>query len=147
MHERILFLDIDGVLVTPRTESIVIGQYSQFDSGCVAALNRIIASTGAKLVLCSSWRIDEDINDLREYFLSQGVVGDLVDMTPVRSDADREREILQWLGECPSRPRFAILDDDLWFDQLSAWHVRTDSQQGLSADDVDATVALLESSP
>lgn len=142
-HAQIIFLDIDGVLVTPRTESIVVGNYSQFDADCVAILNRITALTDAVLVLSSSWRVGEDMDELRAYFVSQGILGAVVDATPVRADHDREREILAWLGDQPHRPRFAIIDDDCWFDQLVPWHVHTDSATGLTEQAGDAARQLL----
>ena len=103
------------------------------------------SGTGAKLVLSSSWRIGEDLDDLRAYFRSQNVRGELIDATPVRRDSNREQEILDWLQTCSSPPVFAILDDDLWFDRLSDRHIHTDSQTGLTEALADAAAGLLRS--
>lgn len=144
MCEPIIFLDIDGVLVTPRTEADIIGDYARFDFECVAALNQLTNLTGAKLILSSSWRVGEDIGKLRTYFTSQRVTGDLVDMTPIDPLSDREKEISDWLETRPKRPRFVILDDDPYFKELASFHILTNSQSGLTDEDVESSLRILQ---
>ncbi|HZC25018.1 MAG TPA: HAD domain-containing protein, partial [Candidatus Binatia bacterium] len=57
---KLIFLDVDGTLVTKRTlaERLALGLAGQAvaDPACVDALNQLIAETGARIVLSSSWR-------------------------------------------------------------------------------------------
>lgn len=90
---KVIFLDIDGVLNSQdwyvyRRDNIpmdsVQGQYPfyEFDPRAVERLNRIIAETGAKIVVSSSWRSGESVESLQKLLDSVGVKGEVVGLTP-----------------------------------------------------------------
>lgn len=52
--EKIIFLDIDGVIATP--ETIIRGAWG-LTPECQKKLGKIIEKTNAKIVVSSSWRL------------------------------------------------------------------------------------------
>lgn len=90
---KIIFLDIDGVLVTQeslakgtreereylkRTGQVMrdVERYSRIvHPPCVEVLNQIIEETGAKIVISSAWRIHRTCAELREVMTAFRVVG------------------------------------------------------------------------
>jgi DNA-binding LacI/PurR family transcriptional regulator len=143
---QIIFLDIDGVLVTERTEHILIDRFAAFDADCVRELNRITAITRAQIVLSSSWRQGETIASMTEYMRSQGVNGNLIGFTKLHDDGDRRREILEWLGQQSRSVSFVILDDEYEFEELEVRRVLTSMETGLSAAHADRAIEILQQS-
>lgn len=62
--DKIIFLDIDGVLNTSRT------RFLKFDEECMKNLEDILDATGAKIVVSSSWRNIEPI--MEDQFMKHG---------------------------------------------------------------------------
>ena len=56
---KIIFLDIDGVICTPKTD------FRYLDIRCVNHLNNIVEDTGAKIVISSSWRYGRTLKGLQ----------------------------------------------------------------------------------
>lgn len=84
---KVVFLDIDGVLnhcdtrhnVSPTTtEPLPIPIAPE----CMVRLNRLIAETGAKIVISSSWRLFARWQDLGPALVRHGLVGDVIGETP-----------------------------------------------------------------
>ncbi len=105
----IIFLDIDGVVncaTTPQRHGGFIG----IDPYMSLLINRIIWATDAKVVLSSTWRLDEESRqEVRDK------VCDFIDITPQlqRTATDpRGIEIKAWLDAHPDVTKYAILDDD-----------------------------------
>jgi hypothetical protein len=91
--EKIIFLDIDGVLnhqnwYSYRHKEIdqndVVSHYPfyEFDPKSIEQLNRITEETGAKVVVSSTWRIGRTISQLQEILDTVGFVGEVIDTTP-----------------------------------------------------------------
>lgn len=123
---KIIFLDIDGVLVTwdslhewglsRPTKSRSGGM---LDPGPVKILNEIIEKTGASIVISSSWRIGRTLDKLKEDLAEGGVnCSTMIDFTPRRNDAKRGLEIQEWLNHhyfiTKTQPeKMVILDDEI----------------------------------
>lgn len=149
---KIIFLDIDGVLVNrasfrlPRVPYKKAAAAARAHPDCVAALNRITTTTGAVFILSSVWRMF-GVTFMRKWLKECGVKGKLVGMTPSmrRADGifsvDRGLEIQAWLdsqnGDIES---FVILDDDADMAHLLPKLVQTQFEPGLT--ECDATRAL-----
>ena len=150
--EPVIFLDIDGVLNRkPRTIGCPI-----IEPGPARNLQTLIAHTGARLVIISSWRkwlIDGlmDSNGLSLLLQTHGIATDVIGFLPKRTMTPpvKAEAIRQWLkmrqridshlGMGPS-PRFVVLDDQpLEIDNL----VQTDPTQGLTCDDVVKAYRIL----
>lgn len=141
MGLRVIFLDIDGVLNCATTAARLPSGVIGFDPAKVAMLNAVVDATGAKIVLSSSLRKQDD---WREMLLENGVRG-AIDRTPSLGfyryeDRPRGREIAAWLEGHPEVERYAIIDDsdDMLPDQPL---FRTAWTTGLTQDVADAVIA------
>ena len=108
---KIIFLDIDGVLNTTKTRKVFGRDF--IDDILVALVAKIVNETQAKVVLSSTWRIEEKDKRLVEQALAiHGIY--IHDCTPriITTGAWTERriEIQAWLDENP-HTHFAIIDD------------------------------------
>lgn len=166
--QKFIFLDIDGVLATPK---------SLDESGCWKIeidkqflLKRIIVSTNAKIVLSSSWRT-HDIESTKEYMTNEGFwFSDLIVGVTIRAYQyiDRSKkihlsiprgvEIQQWIdtnihsdnGKNFQRKKlgedyqYVIIDDDsdmLYVQRDNFVHTR--SAEGLTTEDCDEAIKIL----
>jgi hypothetical protein len=147
VHDTVIFLDIDGVLVTPDCfrRYGASGTRATANPECVENLNRLIRATGAKIVVSSVWRFRHDIDEILRRW---GVVGEILGGTPVISrgtisggDA-RGLEIDAWLKTSPAA-KFVILDDDDDMGPLRHRLVRTNFSTGLTRAEVERAFDLL----
>lgn len=165
-----LFVDIDGVINNDKTWNNGWASPTEAEPlpipvapECMARLNRIIAETGAKVVISSSWRKFARWTELGPALLRHGLVADVIGETPdLVNDAewlDRWRhregapftyermergwEIREWLAAHPEVTRFAILDDCSDMDELLPWLVHTDPLVGLSDWDVEVAKMVI----
>ncbi len=76
---RIIFLDIDGVLNVCYQERDEYGRL--FHPEFVDNLKRIIDATGAKIVCSSSWR-KSGLRIIQEMWVKRGLPGEVIDVTP-----------------------------------------------------------------
>lgn len=163
-HPTIVFLDIDGVLNG--------GFHDEwgFDwtlPGAVVAFNRIINETGAKVVVSSSWRLDNTLEEIEAFLSSRGVVAEFIDVTPeinFETDWDgdlcmfpdaRIKEIRVWLDEHPEAQNFLVLDDqDIRLDvnntiktdaKIEARWVKPEHKEGFTEDQATRAINLLRS--
>lgn len=118
----VLFLDFDGVLNG--------GWHPDhgFDwalTSAVENLNRLLSITKAKVVVSSAWRLEMDLEALRQVLGAWGVDAEVLDVTPVVNFTDPEWdpdasfpdarivEIRAWLDAHSSEVLdFAVLDDN-----------------------------------
>ena len=168
---KIIFLDIDGVLnrTDTRDTRVVTEQEPlpiPIEPACMARLCRLIAETGAKVVISSSWRLFARWQDLGPALVRHGLVGDVIGETPdlanddvwlenwrVREGApfkyehlERGWEIREWLAAHPEVTGFVILDDCADMDDLKPWLVLTHPIDGLDDPDVEHAKWLLDRS-
>lgn len=133
MGDRIIFLDVDNVLNTDRTEWVYNG-YVMFDRGRILRVKKIVEETGAKIVLSSTWRMGW-INDpkgwydattvlmfeeLRQAFRDEGM--DFYDKTPFLHSMRRGDEITTWL-RAHDVDNYVIVDDQTDDMQEHASHI------------------------
>jgi hypothetical protein len=116
MNNRVLFLDIDGVL-----NSKVYYKYiykpengnSRIDPYCVILVRRLIEEFSLKVVITSTWRNGVEnrlIRELQEHSLIDYLHED--GYTPVIRPANRGKEIELWLKNHPEVKDYIILDDN-----------------------------------
>ncbi len=95
------------------------------------AVNEILAHTGAKVVISSSWRHGWTLERLREILAAAGFVGEVIDITP-RYGASRGHEIKEWLVDHDEgHDPYVILDDDSDMGPLMSKLVKTSFETGL----------------
>lgn len=145
---RILFLDIDGVLVNRRSLMIASGLKADADIDCVVQLNRITDATGALIVVSSTWRM-QGIRYVTERLRRWGVSGEIIGCTPVKRQVDRGDEIQAFLDDKKWKARgaeiesIAIIDDDSDMAHLSDRLIRTEFRHGLRPAEADAAIEML----
>jgi hypothetical protein len=78
---KVIFLDIDGVLVSHNSLKQHRPLLSKADPACVDVLNALIKWTGAQIVISSSWRYETAIQEFRDllFFLGSLWHGDRYD--------------------------------------------------------------------
>lgn len=144
---KVLFLDIDGVLNSGRSQMAFDGyphsfrpaDMARFDPVAIALVRRLCRESGCSVVLSSDWRYDFGAHEAANAF-------DLpvMDATPVTVTGTRSMEIAAWLAANPAVKVYAIVDDILDLDDLhgTRW-VLTDPANGLSLADYSALRRLL----
>lgn len=123
---KVLFLDIDGVLVP--AEEMRMGRERakqtledggmpskprtlRADPSSVRNLNRVLRLTGAEVVLSSSWRLDPGFEATKRWLAENGVEARVIGMTP--DLGDRLTEIVDWLRRRTYVESWAAVDDNL----------------------------------
>lgn len=134
--ERIIFLDIDGVLTSFRA-------HEQLDRSCVALLDDLADATGARLVLTSSWRDRFGLDETARRLAGAGLRTSLVAAVPALPLHTRSDEITQFLAGQEAPTTFVILDDVSVERRLIPHLVLVDEFVGLTPTDVAAAQRIL----
>lgn len=135
MKNKVLFLDLDGVLNSHRS-CVAFGDFphgldpvavAKFDPVGLALVRHFCKATGVSVVLSSSWRI---LHPWAE--VGAALQLPIIDATP-RLAGPRGNEIAAWLAAHPEVEQWAILDDDsdMLESQLPRF-VRTPHSDGLT---------------
>ena len=158
---KVLFLDIDGVLnctfPTPSDECewVDLDEWRYgFNPQLVARLRYVIANTGCKIVVSSSWRHhvsyapyepSENWRDVLARKLGKTRGQAFAGETGRDPQGKRGREIHQWL-EDHQVDSFCVVDDETsditpFVDNRKI--VKTDMQRGLTKEDADGIIEIL----
>ena len=124
---KVIFLDIDGVLnsdtyMEKQLDNSSEGIESESDPATLILLKKAVDTTGAKIILSSSWRIMRKYNELEKFLMKFGI--SLSGKTPY-VDGKRELEIKQYLSENKNIEQYLILDDEIFesFDEELVNHL------------------------
>jgi Swiss Army Knife RNA repair-like protein len=158
---KILFLDIDGVMVLDphKGQDEGIHGHDPFYKPSVESLNHIISATNCEIVMTSGWRRFFDLEQIREIFQWNGVQKTPIAFTqdynghekqlPPGKEIEMLRcgEIMSWLASHDAIGRFAwcaVDDMDLSFG-LERFVRCSDNNFGLSYKGVaNAVISILE---
>ena len=134
--QRIIFLDIDGVLNCKRTPNPRKLPYI-VDPALLDRFKRLLHQTGAAVVLSSTWRYDPaGLFSAKHWGIT------FIDVIPDMPDQPRRDEIVAWLKTRSDVSRFAVLDDeDDELDQLPLF--QPSASTGISQKIVDGLAAYL----
>jgi hypothetical protein len=111
-------------------------RFDNFDDKAIKVLNSILEETGAEIVVSSDWRHHASLEEIGEYYLSQGIIKAPIAFTSTteevepelwkvlrfRADLELERsiEILDWLNKHPEVTNWVAVDDlDMSVEYLS----------------------------
>ena len=147
---RVVFLDIDGVLVTSRALAGRVGMKSVADQKCVHALNQLLEASNASLVISSAWRFC-GLEEIRLILKHWGIRGNVIDITPdltrqvngVYLAVERGKEIQCWLDSKEGITSYVILDDQDPGEHWRASWICTVFDQGLTEENVRSALRLL----
>lgn len=152
MNSSIIFLDFDGVLNTEQYQArlAVDGKPNKdawgplFDPCSVENLHKIIESTGAEIVISSSWRYIHRLGSLRMMWEFRELPGVIVDILPCGATyISRGEDIECWLNQ-HGQPNYVILDDlDDFYPSQRDRYVDTNPIVGISAADVERAIKIL----
>lgn len=142
---KIIFLDIDGVMVTSR-HLVQSNRYfgHEFDPECVRNLKEILERTTVDIVISSSWRDGRTLNQLQSIFELNGITR-IIGMTPIIEGAIRGREIQEYIdtNEKSEIEQFVILDDEEEMGDLRKYLIETDFRTGLTSQIKDEVISRL----
>ena len=138
MTDRILFLDIDGVICTDRayfasgqdkTKTVL----RTWDTIGIKLISRLCVDYDLKVVISSTWRHRYDVPLI---LLTHGFVGEFHkdEKTDGKFSSNRGQEIRMWLDDHPEVTQYIIIDDDdsgIACTSLEPFHVKTDSFDGI----------------
>jgi hypothetical protein len=136
--EKVIFLDIDGVITSART-----GWYDM-DIYAINFLLWLCKECGAKIVISSTWRH----NHGKEFW--QTIFGEHLhedfktpDFARFHNHYNRGDEIQNWLSQNDNVDTYCILDDDrdMLPDQIP-YFVHTNSMNGLQFEDYEKAKAI-----
>jgi len=141
--KKIVFLDIDGVL-SPFGDRA-------FAPRCMKELQRIVKSTGADVVLSSTWRTSPFTLKAVNEQLSAIALPHCVDCTPqldgYGAGDTRVMEILEWLQHATNVSSWVAIDDMnlAWKHQqtMKNHFVHTRSHEGLTREKADEAIQML----
>ena len=142
--KKAIFLDVDGVLHRMREEIV------PFEHDCMQCLRQIIDSTGAEIVLSSSWRCaPESVQQVNDA-LSQFGINNCISITPIKGFRSRVAEICYWLKHNPVATYVALDDMDLrtgpggkGLSSIASNFVQTNPTTGLTSEDSAQAIAIL----
>lgn len=145
---RVLFLDIDGVLISTRT-CVAHGGFpcelthtEAFDWVAIKLLQRLCDSSGIQVVLSSAWRLTHDFKDVAKAFDLP-----IIDRTPSLA-GPRGAEIQHWLDNHVEVTNYAILDDDPdMLDSQAPHFVKTSGHEGMTWADFSRLCQIFGESP
>lgn len=102
-------------------------RFDDFDKKAVLVLNEILEETGAEIVVSSDWRLHASLEELGEYYESQGIIKKPIAATSIfkdvfpsewnafrfRADLELERsmEINHWLANHSGVTHWVAVDD------------------------------------
>jgi HAD domain in Swiss Army Knife RNA repair proteins len=156
---KIIFLDIDGVLNNSKflrqNPGAKAGTGQQLDPRAIALLDRLVAATGAKIVISSTWRHSSSPGQIDQMLKDHGFqhTDSILDRTPV-GENNRGQEVQEWLQLDVERiyinPKhepvqdYVILDDtDEFLPEQRPHFVHVNPQTGLTQRDVEEAIAIL----
>lgn len=124
---KVLFLDIDGVLVNRWSLMQASGCQAPFAPACLTALNRILRETTAQIVVTSVWRTE--FSELRRSSLQhlltvKGVAGTVLDSTrycAARHAWTRSRNGWTNTNAIPSGPSSSWMTKAEWVRYQRTW--------------------------
>ncbi len=164
---KIIFLDIDGVLNTERNRqqcrekgiSCSDENGDTFDPDSVANLAKIIAETGADIVISSSWKF-WGLCKMQEMWKDRKLPGMIIGITPdtvsdemlltanlddIETYAIRGHEVKEWLSLHGKKvSHYAIIDDvDSFLPEQQPHYVEVSPITGITEEDAERIIEIL----
>lgn len=147
MSNKIIFLDVDGVLnngtwaMEMYEQGVRVYHDDLLYEPSLAQLKRIVDETGAFIVVSSSWRqVPTAYVHLREWLEMYGL--EITDKTPYVGGV-RGNDITAWFNRHPGNYRYVILDDEDDMDGHTEHLVKTDFYSGLTEERADECIRRL----
>ena len=136
---KVIFLDIDGVITSARTG------WFNFDIYAVNFFIWLCERSSAKLVISSTWRYNHNKIFWDKIFpecMHEDYKTPVI-YTSARGEYIRGDEIKMWLDNHPETTEYLIVDDDAdMLEEQKNSFIQTDGHNGLTFQNMDAIVAF-----
>lgn len=133
----VLFLDFDGVL-HPGTSGTM---------RLAVELEKLLSIyPEVVIVISSSWRMGESLEDLRSWF-SPGFACRIISVTPILHQgqpAARQAEVESWLADNATAAFCALDDQASLFRPVCPWLILTDPRTGITEQTLGALAAVFD---
>ena len=99
-------------------------RFDNFDKKAIKVLNEILEKTGAEIVVSSDWKVWCTVEEMGDYYESQGIIKRPIDFTTNMIDGEkvtwhrnwdlegtRSVQIQEWLKEHPEVTHWVVIDD------------------------------------
>lgn len=146
--QKVVFLDIDGVLNNKDTKELTPRGFIGIDNNLLVNLKFLVGSTESSIILTSSWKdmqnTDEDYVYLADKFKSAGL--EISDKTYEEWASKRGVGIRNYLNSHDDIQEYVIIDDfnfDFYEQDLYPHFVWTDPANGLTKEDADRALEIL----
>ena len=142
---KILFLDHQGVIYLKKHPNV--GILDDFNKEAVSVLNEILKDTTANLVVSSDWKLWVGLDEMRQFYLKQGIIKAPIDYTPKYEDYNmdiypkqRSVEILGWLAKHPEVTQWVAVDDLDMREYLTNFVYVQDTQKGIINEEIKTQI-------
>ncbi len=150
---KAIFCDVDGVLNNPFTIGRSPSGYRGVSNRLMSNLRKIVAATGARIILSSDWRLlrnDPGRKKDYRYLVNKLRIVVSLDIDGHTDDIEwskRGTEIRKYLKDHPEITEYVVLDDVPFRDFPTQGHlthlVLTNDKLGLTQQDVDRAISIL----
>jgi hypothetical protein len=96
-------------------------RFDNFDQKAIKVLNQIIEETDAEIVISSDWRTWATLEELGQFYLSQGIIKKPIACTPLMKDFDDSAFQLFWYKRWMERIRIIEIQQWLKNNQVDKW--------------------------
>ena len=159
---KLIFLDFDGVINSNKyfASKIFIKEYNtcggdyhpiKLDKKKIKLINKLVHESGASVVVSSAWRLQYCVCELNDLLKQRGAEFAVIDTTPIFDNGSilrtvpRGEEIQLYIDTiCIEPESFVIIDDYADMLHLSKYLVQTDSEVGITEEDVKNALQILE---
>ena len=125
MTDKIIFLDVDGVLTSTKETpgsylNHSLDQYG-ISPSCLKNLKKLIADTGAKIIISSNWRIYRNQKQVELHgkkipnpliAVCKELGEDVIDFLPKTAIKHKAEALVKWFDAHDFDGEFVVLDDD-----------------------------------
>lgn len=163
---KYIFLDIDGVFNSSDygesefyllstagltdAEIMLTHHHHHLDPKAIALFNDLVKRSGAEVILSSTWRGRYSPEEMTKMLKDRGAEFEIKESTPIlfgkvySNRIPRGKEIAHFLSLLEKKPEsFVILDDHDDMIHLKPFLVQTSMQHGLTQDDVEKALKIL----
>jgi len=118
----------DHAFIDERKRNVLV-RFDNFDKKAVKILNKVIEETDAEIVVSSDWKLHANLEELGQYYESQGIIKKPIAITPNLEDFDPDSAgLYHWKGW---KGRARILEIEKYLE------LNTDITHWVAIDDLD----------
>jgi hypothetical protein len=153
---KVIFLDHDGVIclgsefgsrfkkqkrsvaeTVSMKELPILDRFDNFNKKAIKVLNEILEETGAEIIVSSDWRNWATLEELGDFYESQGIIKRPIGITPFLKDFAYETSCLFYYKNWFDRTRILEIKEWLKNNEVEKWVAIDDMQLSTDAYDIN----------